>query len=100
VAKSAVQSVGFAGILLGRDDRINSGEKPMQIAHIKMFRAPWQIDYILLHMTDQHPDQFKTYSELPHERKKEYFPDEGSSPSRPDSALISPAAPSISARFF
>jgi hypothetical protein len=51
-------------------------------------------------MTDQHPDQFKTYSELPHERKKEYFPDEGSSPSRPDSALNSPAAPSISARFF
>ena len=66
-----------------------------------MFRAPWRIDYILFHMTDQHPDQFKAYSELPHERKKEYFfPDEGSSPSRPDSALNSPAAPSISARFF
>jgi len=88
----------------GRDDRSNPGEKRKRTSHIKMFTAPWRSDHILFHMNDQHPDQFKTYSELPDAQKKEYFPtaDEGgSSPFSPrDCCLTSPTTSSIAARFF
>ncbi len=74
----------------GRDDRSNPGEKRKRTAHIKMFTAPWRTDHILFHMTDQHPDQFKTYSELPDAQKKEYFPsaDEGGSSPSPQGSVL------------
>jgi hypothetical protein len=87
----------------GRDDRSNPGEKRKRTAHTKMFTAPWRTDHILFHLINQHPDQFKTYSELPDAQKKEYFPsaDEGgSSPSPQGSPLTSPTTSSIAARFF
>ena len=45
-----------------------------------MFIAPWQSDHIVYHVTDQHADQFKTYSALTDEQKKAFFDEPSSLP--------------------
>ena len=64
--------VKFAGFF-GRDDRCSPGEKRKQTTHIKMFKAPWRSDHIVFHMSDQHAEQFKTYSMLTDEQKKVFL---------------------------
>jgi hypothetical protein len=81
----------------GRDDGCSPGEKRKQTTHIKMFRAPWQSDHIVSHLTDLHTEQVKMYSALTDKQKKVFFNEPSSS--LPDLTRNN-SDTSITARFF
>jgi sucrose-6-phosphate hydrolase SacC (GH32 family) len=45
-----------------------------------MFKAKWRRDRFVIHVTDQHSEQFKTYSALTDEQKKVFMNHPASSP--------------------
>ena len=86
----------------GRRDRCSPGEKHKRTTpHKKMFKVPWRSGHIVSHLTDQHTEQFKTYSALTDEQKKVFFDEPSSLPDLTSAYTSSKNADtSTSKRFF